>query len=57
MTKASHVGRETALVSIADSMLSKLDKQDTKENNAEFCHDKVGQSFKILDSQKSLSIY
>lgn len=57
MAKAGRVGRETALVSIADSMLSKVDKQDTKENNAELCQDRVGQSFKILDSQKSLSIY
>ena len=46
MAKASHVGKETALASIADSY-SKLDQQDARMATDELCQDKVGQSFRI----------
>ena len=47
MAKASHLGKETALASIADSILSKLDKQDVKKAPVKLCQRKVEQSFKI----------
>lgn len=52
--RASHLDKETALASVADSILSKLD-QEEKKATAKLWKDKVGQSFKIPASQKSLS--
>ena len=47
-------GQETAFASSADSMLSKLDKQDIKKSTAKLYQDKVGWSFNIPDSQRSV---
>ena len=47
MAKTSHLGKETALASIDDGILSKLDQQNSKKETAKVCQDKVGQSFKI----------
>lgn len=33
--KASHLGKETSLASVVDSILSKLDQQDGKENDGQ----------------------
>ena len=48
------IGQETVLASAADSILSWTGRKQRKLT-AEFCQDKVGQSFKIPASQKSLS--
>ncbi|KAL6032282.1 hypothetical protein STEG23_002946, partial [Scotinomys teguina] len=39
--KASHLSKETGLTSIADSILSKLDQQDSRKRNCQLCQDKV----------------
>ena len=44
-----------AIVSFADSMLSTLDKQDTKEGNCQNLPIQDGWSYKLPVSQKSLS--
>ena len=54
VAKASHLEKETAFASIADSMLSKSVKQDTKEDNCQTLPRQGGQSFKITVSHKSL---
>ena len=48
MAKDSHLGKETALAPIVDSILSKLNQQDTIKVTDKLGQDKVRQSFKIL---------
>ena len=48
-------GKEIVFISTANSTLSKLDKRTQKKTTSKLCQDKVGQSFKIPASQKSLS--
>jgi hypothetical protein len=48
-------GQESALASLANRILSKLDKQDAGKLTDNPCNDKVGKSFTIPASHKSLS--
>ena len=45
MAKASLVGKDIALDSIANNILSKLNQQDTRKVTAKLCQDKEGQFF------------
>ena len=48
-------GQESALASLANRILSKLDKQDAVKSTAELYKDKKGKSYVIPASQKCLS--
>ncbi|KAL6082580.1 hypothetical protein STEG23_001611, partial [Scotinomys teguina] len=51
--KTSHLGKKTILVLTADSMLYKLDKQNTKEKkNVELCQDKILLGFCDVDAEE-----
>ena len=54
MAKDSHLGKETALATIVDSILSKLNQQDAIKVIAKLGQEKVRQSFKILCFSKYL---